>query len=1049
MNDEQARIVRYWRAVEMFSPPAVPKLDRRKRVFVVRPGEPLPWEPGHVLARERLPADRTWRHVVYVGVFGLDAVFDALSRVLPADRDSYDERPGGDSALAAFAVAADGRPLAGSEVLSSCAWATGAVLRSGSAGLTRVAGFDRARAEFSASLADLIKPDPVDADPVDNGPVDSGPVGFDFLLRCLGAAAHVVRTGSALPYGEIRVSSLQVSRRRAVDPGGHDFLSSFIADDLAAVAGQVGAGQMGAALGEYLRPDGDLDLTRRVDVRAQLGSVFDATAPRHIPLGRWPAAPGRPSALSQQLAVNSALRMPAGVLAVNGPPGTGKTTMLRDLVAAVVVERARRLAELPDPGSAFVDRLNWKAGDRTRAVHVWASQLTGFEMVVASANNGAVENVTNEIPAMPAIDEAWQPEAARLDYFADIASTLLSPDSEVVEDAGWALTAARLGNMQNRTTFKNAFWYGTSDADQHGSVSPMLAVLKGYEATPAETSWPEAVAAFGRAADVAAAMQADRDRSHAALVRRTQIEETLRAARDAQAAAEKHLAGVRARRAEAEAAAQGWQAQRGLRVQARVEHRQFRPGLLEWLTSFGRAMRAWQRRDQVLAAEVAAADDALASIRGALDGLAHEFDAATQAAARQHAAVRHGEHELASVLAVLDRAQATLGGQFPDDGWWHDRTRRELGALWTDPAWNRARTELFLAALRLHKEFIQQVPTQMRQSLQGAVDIVDGSAPRTLDSRAALAAWQALFFVVPVVSTSFASFARLFSHLRSEALGWLLVDEAGQAAPQEVVGALWRSQHAVVVGDPLQLEPITTLPFRAQQAIRADFDVDEQWLPSRGSVQSRADRLNRLGTWLPGDDGKIWVGAPLTVHRRCDQPMFGIVNDMAYDGLMINGTGPRRAEEFRDRYPTLPRSGWIDVTAAESDGHWLPDEGRQLDRILAGLRAVGVPMSRVMAVTPFRDVARQLEQRARRYQGLVAGTVHRAQGKQADVVILVLGGDPRRVGARRWAASKPNLVNVAVSRAEHRLYVIGNYQAWAPHRHFDVLADRLPRSQAE
>ena len=59
------------------------------------------------------------------------------------------------------------------------------------------------------------------------------------------------------------------------------------------------------------------------------------------------------------------------------------------------------------------------------------------------------------------------------------------------------------------------------------------------------------------------------------------------------------------------------------------------------------------------------------------------------------------------------------------------------------------------------------------------------------------------------------------------------VDEAGQATPQNAVGALWRCQRAVIVGDPQQLEPITTVPFRAEQAIREHYGVEEEWLTGR------------------------------------------------------------------------------------------------------------------------------------------------------------------------------------------------------------------------
>jgi hypothetical protein len=46
------------------------------------------------------------------------------------------------------------------------------------------------------------------------------------------------------------------------------------------------------------------------------------------------------------------------------------------------------------------------------------------------------------------------------------------------------------------------------------------------------------------------------------------------------------------------------------------------------------------------------------------------------------------------------------------------------------------------------------------------------------------------------------------------------------------------------------------------------------------------------------------------------------------------------------------------------------------------------------------------------------------------------------------AARRPNLINVAVSRAKQRLYVIGNHAAWSTQPHFDQLA-RTPREALE
>ena len=61
----------------------------------------------------------------------------------------------------------------------------------------------------------------------------------------------------------------------------------------------------------------------------------------------------------QQMAINIALAEEnaggCGIFSVNGPPGTGKTTLLKDIIAEYVVRRARLLADLNQPDDAFTE----------------------------------------------------------------------------------------------------------------------------------------------------------------------------------------------------------------------------------------------------------------------------------------------------------------------------------------------------------------------------------------------------------------------------------------------------------------------------------------------------------------------------------------------------------------------------------------------------------------------------------------------------------------------------------------------------------------------
>jgi superfamily I DNA and/or RNA helicase len=74
------------------------------------------------------------------------------------------------------------------------------------------------------------------------------------------------------------------------------------------------------------------------------------------------------------------------------------------------------------------------------------------------------------------------------------------------------------------------------------------------------------------------------------------------------------------------------------------------------------------------------------------------------------------------------------------------------------------------------------------------------------------------------------------------------------------------------------------------------------------------------------------------------------------------------------------------------------------------------------------------------------GTIHTFQGKEAETVFLLLGSNPKKTGTRVWASSKPNILNVAVTRAKNLLVVIGNNDTWRGYQYFDLLNKKLDKN---
>lgn len=1074
-------ILEFWRMLELLNPQPLPSLtpratSRDSRIVVGHtPSQPLPWEalrPPSPIGRHR----RVWRHTVYLGLYSVQDTYDYLHRAFFDDQDGYDERPSALSACAAVLVDEHGRLVPDATVLSSAAWAVGRLRAPGPSDPGCSSGFTTAQQRFASQVQQAETARQEHARAENPLPLDHS------ALAALLAVAHRLAGVSGVPAlatADIRVASAAVTETSAAKPA-IDFLNSFHLSDLEDVHADVLARGAHGALAAYLAPASSVRGSGRLDVVESEHVIDHGLGISALPLGRWPEDAGKHLARSQQFAVNLALRTfggDAALLGVNGPPGTGKTTMLREVLAGNVVERARRLAELERAQDAFEDHnWEWEQGGFPRTVRQLRPEFTGFEMVVASSNNLAVENVSVALPTRRELGQRWRSEA---DYFAGIAAAVahasgasraadVDPDDATLDDVAldstgdatttspaWGLIAARLGRSSNRTAFRSAFWFGAPDSAKPDAAVPgMQDWLKARAAENLPRSyWRDARARFRAKLELVESMVADR----AAAEGRTEELRRARAARreldDWIASAAGWSRQLHETRQAAEADVGQAEADLALANVLRADHVAVRPGLWELLTTFGRASHAWR-------AVLATHDEAVGRTVNRFGEVAARLDEATRnltSFTAQEDEARRRRARVAEAIAGLERRCALdrdrYGTAFP--GTAASERERELRAPWLDEELDAARSSLFLAAMDLHRDFLAATAREMAHGLRAAIEVVSGSIPPRLEEEKIRAAWQLFFLAVPLVSTTFSSLGRMFAGMGRESIGWLIVDEAGQTSPQHAVGGIWRARRVLAVGDPLQLEPVTTAPRKAVRDIAATFGVSTAWIPPRASVQTLADRVTQYGTTVPQGEEDVWVGSPLRVHRRCDEPMFSLSNTMAYDGLMIQATPARGPAADSTAMPDLfdgpggplvQPSFWADVPATQAGSHLQLEEIARVRGALDYLKSRGVQPTQVIAISPFRAVATALERvgKEERYAGLLSGTIHTAQGREADVVLLVLGSDPSRPGARAWATSRVNLINVAVSRAKRRLYVIGDHDAWRTFPYTRAIADALP-----
>lgn len=370
------------------------------------------------------------------------------------------------------------------------------------------------------------------------------------------------------------------------------------------------------------------------------------------------------------------------------------------------------------------------------------------------------------------------------------------------------------------------------------------------------------------------------------------------------------------------------------------------------------------------------------------------------------------------------------------------------------------RSKLFGLAMKQYEMFIYDHFEEIKKNVYLAEEYFTGkrnqltkNMDREKHQSFIQAMFDTIFLLSPVISSTFASVCRFLEDLEQEDVGWLFIDEAGQATPQSAVGAIWRSKRAVVVGDPLQIPPVVTLSpdqlkFIASQSIGIDENENyfHRLTRPEASVQEFSDLNNQYGGKMPVNQGSgTWLGCPLRVHRRCADPMFTISNRTTYQGKMLYGTNP--VELVNDKLYT---SHWLHVpgeTSRKGD-HFVKAQAEEAFKIAKEYREEN-PQGECYLITPFVSIRQGLEKKNAELSdsNIKVGTVHTFQGKEAPLVIMVLGVDDTAKGPMRWASATPNLLNVAASRAKEYFVVIGNENTWGTMKYFDVALEELKSRQ--
>lgn len=764
-----------------------------------------------------------------------------------------------------------------------------------------------------------------------------------------------------------------------------------------------------------------------------------------FPLGAWPSI-YNPS-LMQQIGINICTCGEKDIFSINGPPGTGKTTLLKEIVVSNIIERAKILVEFNIPDKAFsIAKFKNPCDQYNCSYYCIDKRLKRYGILVASNNNAAVENISLELPKAISKDRTGRFSGkadGNLDdiYFSDVASKLIGQPA-------WGLVSAKLGKKSNLSDLKERLWWAEDGitlkhyydkyiSDWDRARNNFNTALKNVLKERQRISYAQSL--INEKSELILTYQIALNDYNQTETRLSEKQSNLDCENNKLSKLTNNLNSVNDR------------------IGFLFSNINLFQRIFSKILKSNQIVNEWKnlnlKKEEIILQ--------ISEQKGVCYKIKEEIDIISDELRNCKIKLESVQKEIDANEKKIESEKSVFQENWADDSFWENIGKNEKSqesCPWIYEKYNELREELFYQALQLNKSFVLTSKC-VKQNLQRLLALWDGKYTNEDSVNSYGELLNTLLLVIPVVSTTFASVESFLSNIQQEELGLLIIDEAGQATPQSALGALWRTQRAIIVGDPLQVEPVLTVPKELVKRFADEYNIPEYYRIPEISVQMLADQMNEYGGYRNINGEQIWLGCPLVVHRRCINPMFNISNQIAYESKMfLKSFEPKENTRFAIDY-----SVWFDIKGRENGNkdHTVRNQIDFAEKMFVKFVEVFNGFPDLFIITPFRQVADNLRKMMRSILSQSqyienenidewikehCGTVHTFQGKEANEVILVLGCDNQTgIGAARWVGEKPNIINVAVSRAKYRIAVIGDYNLWKYIPNVQVLCKYLDK----